>query len=109
MAVNADSFNTAIAGLFEQIAISATYTPKATGVGVSVKVLIKELGTNELVEDYRQGDLKCYITASYLSSRPLKYDRLTISGRTYTVKDNGYAQRGISNEIMAYKFIVRGG
>ncbi len=93
--------------LINDIGTDATYTPKG-GAGIPVKVVIRELGTLELVADYRQGDLRIELDASLLPGTPRRYDTLTIGTRTYTVRDYAAAERRAGNTVYTYKFMVRG-
>jgi len=94
--------------LLNDIGTDCTYTPKSTGVGIPVKAVVRELGTLELVGDYRQGDLRVELDASLLPDSPKRYDTLTIGTRTYAIRDYAGAERRAGNIVYTYKFIVRG-
>ena len=88
---------------------TCTYTPKATGTHQEIKAYIRELGNEELIGDYRQGDLRIEVDASQFLTAPKKYDVITIDGKRYAVKDPTGSPRRVGDIIYTYKFIVRGG
>ena len=94
--------------LLNDIGTDCTYTPKSTSTPIAVKAMIRELGTLELVGDYRQGDLKVELDASLLPGPPKRYDTLTIGTRVYAIRDYAGAERRAGNIVYTYKFIVRG-
>lgn len=85
------------------------YTPKDTSIPVNVNVMIRELGTLELVGDFRQGDLKVELDSTKLVSVPKRYDTLLIDGLLYTVHSASGAPRRAGDTVFTYKFIIRGG
>ena len=50
--------------LINTIGTTCDYTTRATSITSQFKVLTKELGTSELVGDFRQGDLKVEMDAT---------------------------------------------
>jgi len=96
------------AQLINAAGTTVIFTPKSTGVPVTAKAFIKELGNEELVADYRQGDLRVEIDATKVPGIPMKYDVLTIDGKNYTAVDPSGAPRRAGDIVYAYKFVVRG-
>lgn len=83
------------------------YTPKG-GAPITLKAYVRELGVEELVGDYRQGDLRIEIDATKIPDRPNKYDTISIGGKVYGLKDPNGSPRRVGDTIYTYKFIVRG-
>lgn len=70
--------------------------------------MIRELGSAELIGDYRQGDLRVELDASKLRQAPKKYDVIEIGDFKYTVKDPNGSPRRVGDKVYTYKFVVRG-
>ena len=95
--------------LINETGTTCIYTPKDSGVPQSIKIYIREMGSEELVGDYRQGDLRIETDASQLALAPKKYDLLVIDGKNYAIKDPTGSPRRVGDIIYTYKFVVRGG
>ena len=95
--------------LINETGTTCIYTPKETGVAQEIKAYIREMGTEELIADYRQGDLRIEVDASQLSSVPKKYDEIEIDSKRYAVKDPTGSPRRVGDIVYTYKFVVRGG
>lgn len=95
--------------LINEIGVTCYYTRQGETISTKLKVLMRELGTTELVGDYRQGDLKVEVDASALSQVPAKYDTLLVGDYTYTIKDGKASPRRVGDTVYTYKFVVRGG
>ena len=67
------------------------------------------MGSEELVGDYRQGDLRIETDAANFALAPKKYDGLVIGGKSYAVKDPTGSPRRVGDVVYTYKFVVRGG
>lgn len=101
------AFKEAVA-LINDIGTPIVYTPKSTGIPVTLNAMIRELGNAELVGDFRQGDLRIEVDASLLADEPEKYDEVEIGIKRYRLPYPGGSPRRVGDTIYTYKFIVRG-
>lgn len=101
------AFQEAVA-LINDIGTPVVYTPKSTGIPVTVNAMIRELGNAELVGDFRQGDLRIEIDATKLAAEPEKYDEVVIGLKRYRLSYGGGSPRRVGDTVYTYKFIIRG-
>lgn len=94
--------------LLNSIGTTCHYTPKDESIPIVLKVMTRELGSAELIGDYRQGDLRVELDAVKLNRVPVKYDQLKIGSLTYSVKDPNGSPRRVGDKVYTYKFVVRG-
>ena len=92
--------------LINQLGATCYFTRKDDTIDTKVKALVRELGTAELVADYRQGDMKVEFDARNMRDKPKKYDVIKIDGKRYGVKDDATPRR-VGDTIYTWRFIVR--
>ena len=92
--------------LINEIGATCYFTRKDDDISSKVKALVRELGTAELVADYRQGDMKVEFDARNMRNKPKKYDIIKIDGKKYALKDDATPRR-VGDTIYTWRFIVR--
>lgn len=80
---------------------------KSGATETNFKGVLRGLRAEELVQSAEQGDLMLVIPAAQLGAVvPRKFDRITASGRSFTVQRVRECYEGA--ELASYKAIVRG-
>lgn len=92
--------------LINQIGATCYFTRKGEDIATKVKALIREMGTAELVGDYRQGDMKVEFDARNMRNKPKKYDLIKIDSKKYSLKDDATPRR-VGDITYTWRFVVR--
>ncbi len=94
--------------IINQLGTRVYYTPTGGTRIIMLRAMVKELGSAELVGEFRQGDLKVELDASKLPSAPAKFDTIKIGDHNYSVRYPNGAHRRVGDKTYTYKFVVRG-
>ena len=104
-----NSLVNAVGTLIKGMGETVTYSFKSGRAPVTIRLVRLRLIEEELVGDFKQGDVRFTIDATTLPQPPAKYDTvLGADGVLYTIIDYLAVDKGINDVTLVYRPVGRG-